>query len=70
MPGDWTFGPADKCAGLASQRLDNAPLEAIMPSCSGAIMATYKLNIAKIRGCPPPAELDKALAAYGLPEDD
>ena len=33
-------------------------------------MATYKLNIARIQGCPPPAELDKALEAYGLPEDD
>lgn len=33
-------------------------------------MATYKLNIARIQGCPPPAELDKALDAYGLPEDD
>ncbi len=33
-------------------------------------MATFKLNIAIVRGCPPPDELDKALADYALPADD
>ncbi|MCD6304493.1 MAG: hypothetical protein J7M21_05980, partial [Planctomycetes bacterium] len=33
-------------------------------------MATYKLNIATVRSCPPPDELAAALADYGLPEDD
>ena len=33
-------------------------------------MASYKLNIARIRGCPPAGTLAKALEAYGLPEDD
>ena len=33
-------------------------------------MASYRLNIARIRGCPPPAELAEALEAYSLPEED
>jgi len=33
-------------------------------------MATYKLNIARIRRCPPPERLAEALEAFGLPEDD
>ena len=33
-------------------------------------MASYKLNVARIRGCAAPAELAEALAQYGLPEDD
>jgi len=31
-------------------------------------MASYKLNIARIRGCPPAAELGEAIEGYGLPE--
>ncbi len=31
-------------------------------------MASYKLNVARIRGCPQPAEVEKAMAAFGLPE--
>lgn len=33
-------------------------------------MASYKLNIARIRGCPEPGKLAEAFAQYGLPEDD
>ncbi|HUT01908.1 MAG TPA: hypothetical protein VM031_05605 [Phycisphaerae bacterium] len=33
-------------------------------------MATYKLNIARIRGCPPPPALAEALEAFALPEDE
>ena len=33
-------------------------------------MASYKLSIGRIRGCPPAAELGKALEAFALPEDD
>ncbi len=33
-------------------------------------MATYKLNIATVRGCPPPEDVAAALEAFGLPEDD
>jgi len=33
-------------------------------------MATYKLNIARIRGCPPPEQLAAALETFGLPEED
>ena len=33
-------------------------------------MASYKLNIATVRGCPAPEALAEALEAYGLPEDD
>jgi len=32
-------------------------------------MATHKLNIARLRGCPPPEEVAAALEEYGLPED-
>lgn len=32
-------------------------------------MASYKLNIARIRGCPSPAEVASALEAYGIPDD-
>jgi len=34
------------------------------------MMASYKLNIARIRGCPEPAAVAEAMAQYGLPEDD
>jgi hypothetical protein len=33
-------------------------------------MATFKLNIAQIRQCPPPAEVDAAMAEHGLPEGE
>jgi hypothetical protein len=33
-------------------------------------MASYKLNVARIKGCPAPARLAEALAEYGLPADD
>ncbi len=33
-------------------------------------MATFKLNVAQVKGCPEPATLAEALAEYGLPEDD
>ncbi len=33
-------------------------------------MATFKLNIARIRGCPPPAEVAEALDEFGLPETE
>jgi len=33
-------------------------------------MASFKLNLATIRGCPPAKELAEAIAAYGLPEND
>jgi len=33
-------------------------------------MATYKLNIARVRGCPEPPQLAEALEAFGLPEND
>ena len=33
-------------------------------------MATYRLNIARIRNCPPPDTLDEALEAFALPEDE
>lgn len=33
-------------------------------------MASFKLNIARIRGCPPAAELAEAIEAFGLPESE
>lgn len=33
-------------------------------------MASFKFNVARIRGCPPPAELAAALEEYGLPETE
>lgn len=33
-------------------------------------MASFKLNIAKIEGCPPPATLAAALEKYGLPDGE
>lgn len=33
-------------------------------------MASYRLNIARIQGCPPPAEVCEALAEFGLPADE
>jgi hypothetical protein len=33
-------------------------------------MASYRLNVARIQGCPPPAEMEKAMAAFGLPESE
>ena len=33
-------------------------------------MASFKLNIARIRGCPPAGEVGKAIEEYGLPEDE
>ena len=33
-------------------------------------MATFKLNIARIRGCPPPAEVAEAMEEFGLPETE
>ncbi|MFB3891475.1 MAG: hypothetical protein ACE15C_05565 [Phycisphaerae bacterium] len=33
-------------------------------------MASFKLNIARIQGCPPAAKLAAALEKYGLPEGD
>lgn len=33
-------------------------------------MATYKLNVARIRGCPPPAQVDTACERFGLPETE
>ncbi len=33
-------------------------------------MATFKLNIARIRGCTPPNELNKAMKEFGLPDDE
>ena len=33
-------------------------------------MASYKLNIATVKGCPPVKELAKALEDYGLPDDE
>jgi hypothetical protein len=33
-------------------------------------MASYKFNMATIRGCPSPKELDTLLKAYGMPEGD
>ena len=32
-------------------------------------MASFKLNIARIRGCPDPRRLGQALEAFGLPDD-
>jgi hypothetical protein len=31
-------------------------------------MATFRLNLARIRGCPPPRKLAEAMDAFGLPE--
>ena len=33
-------------------------------------MASYRLNIARIRNCPPPEQLLEAAREYGLPEDE
>ena len=33
-------------------------------------MATYKLNIARIRGCPAPEEVIEAMNSFGLPETE
>jgi len=33
-------------------------------------MASFKLNVAQVKGCPEPAKLAEAMAEYGLPEDD
>jgi hypothetical protein len=33
-------------------------------------MATFKLNIGEIRQCPPPADIDAAMAEFGLPEGE
>lgn len=33
-------------------------------------MASYKLNVARIRGCPSPREVDEAMAEFGLPETE
>jgi hypothetical protein len=33
-------------------------------------MASYKFNMATIRGCPSPQEMEKLLKAYGMPEGD
>jgi hypothetical protein len=33
-------------------------------------MASFKLNIARIQGCPPPAELAKLLEKFGLPDSE
>ncbi|MBS3735371.1 MAG: hypothetical protein KGY99_10690 [Phycisphaerae bacterium] len=33
-------------------------------------MATFKLNMARIRGCPPPAAVDEACEHFGLPETE
>ena len=33
-------------------------------------MASYKLNIARIRGCPPAAELAEAIEGFGLPASE
>ena len=33
-------------------------------------MASFKLNVARVKGCPAPAQLAEAMAQYGLPEDD
>ena len=33
-------------------------------------MASFKLNIAKVRGCPPAAELGEAIEEFGLPETE
>ena len=33
-------------------------------------MASFRLNIARIRGCPPPEKLSAALAEFGLPDSE
>jgi hypothetical protein len=33
-------------------------------------MASFKLNIASIQGCPDPSEVDQALAEFGLPDTE
>ena len=33
-------------------------------------MASFKLNIAQIRGCPPPGEVLEAMETFGLPKDE
>ncbi len=33
-------------------------------------MATFKLNVGHIRGCPPPAEIAAAMEEFGLPESE
>ncbi len=33
-------------------------------------MASFKLNVARIQGCPPPEALVEAMETYGLPEDE
>ncbi len=33
-------------------------------------MASFKLNIARIRGCPPPKKLAEAIEEFGLPETE
>jgi hypothetical protein len=33
-------------------------------------MATYKLNVARVRGCPPVAEVTQALEEFGLPDTE
>ena len=33
-------------------------------------MATFKLHIARVRGCPAPEELDRAIEEFGLPEHE
>ena len=32
-------------------------------------MASYKLNIATVRGCPPAAQVAQAMKEFGLPEE-
>lgn len=36
----------------------------------GEPMASFKLNLARIRNCPPPAKLAAAMKSYGLPESE
>ncbi|MFW6133440.1 MAG: hypothetical protein ACOC8F_06040 [Planctomycetota bacterium] len=33
-------------------------------------MATFKLNVARVRGCPPPATVDEACEEFGLPDTE
>ncbi len=37
---------------------------------NGASMASYKLNIATIRSCPPAEQVGKALESFGLPDNE
>jgi hypothetical protein len=45
-------------------------LWALFHDAQGVAMASFKLNVARIRGCPPAAELVSQMQEYGLPDSE